>query len=51
MGRSCSALLKDLYRFEQGRHVIFYQSLPGVIRILRVLHQQMLPVHKHFDWG
>ena len=49
IGRSCVAIDASLYRFEVGKHVVFYRINPGRIRVVRVLHQQMLPTKPHFD--
>ena len=49
LGRSCDAILTDLRRFEVGKHVVFYQTEPNGIRVVRVLHQQMLPSEPHFE--
>ena len=43
LGRSCEAIRAGARRFEQGRHVIFYKQHSGGIRILRILHEKMLP--------
>jgi len=48
IGRSCDAVRADLRRFEVGKHVVFYRSEPGGIRIVRVLHQQMIPAKSYF---
>jgi toxin ParE1/3/4 len=48
VGRSCDAILAGLQRFEVGKHVVFYRTEPRSIRILRVLHQQMVPAKSHF---
>jgi toxin ParE1/3/4 len=50
-GRPAAHISPGLRRFEVGKHVIFFQKVTPGIRILRVLHQQMLPVRKHFDRG
>jgi toxin ParE1/3/4 len=49
IGRSCDAIQAGLRRFEVGKHVIFYRSKPGGIRIVRVLHQQMIPAKPRFE--
>ena len=49
MGRSCDAISSGLRRHEQGKHVVFYRMKPGGIRIVRVLHQQMIPANSHFE--
>jgi plasmid stabilization system protein ParE len=38
-----------LRRFEVGKHVVFYRLNPGGIRIVRVLHQQMIPAKLRFE--
>ncbi len=45
IGRSCDSIRPGLYRFEQGRHVVFYRRVPDGILVVRILHQSMLP-----DW-
>jgi toxin ParE1/3/4 len=50
IGRSCDAIQSGLHRFEVGKHVVFYRTELGGIRVIRVLHQQMLPVQAHFEW-
>jgi toxin ParE1/3/4 len=49
MGRACDVISPGLHRHEQGKHVVFYRLRPGGIRIVRVLHQQMIPDKAHFD--
>jgi toxin ParE1/3/4 len=49
IGRPCDAICSGLRRHEQGKHVVFYRLQPGGIRILRVLHQQMIPAKSHFE--
>ncbi|HME58787.1 MAG TPA: type II toxin-antitoxin system RelE/ParE family toxin [Terracidiphilus sp.] len=49
MGRACDAISPGLRRHEQGKHVVFYRLKPGGIRIVRVLHQQMIPAKPHFE--
>lgn len=48
LGRSCDYIRPGLRRFEHGKHVVFYVSLPGELLIARVLHQQMVPAKSHF---
>jgi toxin ParE1/3/4 len=43
LGRKCEWIRPGLYRFEAGRHVIFYRRQPRGILIVRILHQRMLP--------
>lgn len=49
MGRPCDAISSGLRRHEQGKHVIYYRLKPDGIRIIRVLHQQMIPARPHFE--
>ncbi len=49
IGRSCEALQAGLRRFEVGRHVVFYRTERSGIRVLRVLHQQMIPNKPQFE--
>jgi toxin ParE1/3/4 len=49
IGRSCDAISAGLHRHEQGKHVVFYRLKPEGIRIVRVLHQQMVPANFHFE--
>jgi len=49
MGRACNATSPGLRRHEQGKHVVYYRLKPEGIRIVRVLHQQMIPAKPHFD--
>jgi toxin ParE1/3/4 len=49
MGRECASISSGLRRHEQGKHVVFYRLKPGGIRIVRVLHQQMIPARSHFE--
>jgi toxin ParE1/3/4 len=49
MGRACDAISPGLRRHEVSKHVVFYRLKPGGIRIVRVLHQQMIPVKPHFE--
>jgi toxin ParE1/3/4 len=47
IGRSCEFILPGLKRFEVGKHVIFYSVEHETLWILRVLHQQMIPLKTH----
>jgi toxin ParE1/3/4 len=49
LGRPCNWIRSGLYRFEKGRHVLFYRRLKDGIFILRILHQSMLPEHQTFE--
>ncbi|MFY9855040.1 MAG: type II toxin-antitoxin system RelE/ParE family toxin [Terracidiphilus sp.] len=48
MGRACDAISPGLRRHEQGKHVVFYRLKAEGIRIVRVLHQQMIPDKSRF---
>jgi toxin ParE1/3/4 len=48
LGRPCDAISSGLHRHEQGKHVIFYRLKPGGVRVVRILHQQMIPTKSHF---
>jgi len=43
IGRACDAIRPGLMRMEHGRHIVFYRRKEYGIRIVRVLHQSMLP--------
>jgi len=49
IGRSCDWIRPGLRRFEIGKHVVFYIPDSGEVRIVRVLHQQMVPARSHFE--
>jgi toxin ParE1/3/4 len=49
MGRACDAISSGLRRHEIGKHIVFYRLKPDGIRIVRVLHQQMIPAKPQFD--
>jgi toxin ParE1/3/4 len=49
IGRNCDSIHLGLRRFEVGKHVVFYRLNPGGIRIVRVLHQQMIPAKLRFE--
>ena len=49
IGRACESIDKGLHRYECGKHVVFYRLRPDGIRVVRVLHQQMIPVKTRFD--
>ena len=48
LGRSCDSIRPGLYRYEIEKHVAFYRIVSGGIRIVRVLHQRMLPTSSRF---
>jgi toxin ParE1/3/4 len=43
LGRPCDWIRPGLYRFEKGRHVLFYRQQDDGILVSRILHQCMLP--------
>jgi len=49
IGRSCDSIRPGLRRFEIGKHVVFFILEPNGIQIVRILHQQMIPVKSHFE--
>src|SRR5579863_8058266 len=49
LGRPCNRIRSGLYRFEQGRHVIFYRRETSGILVIRILHQSMLPENYSFE--
>jgi toxin ParE1/3/4 len=49
IGRECDLIASGLRRHEQGKHAVFYRLKPGGIRVVRVLHQQMIPAKSHFN--
>ena|ERR1035437_4776504 len=48
-GRPCEWIRSRLYRFEKGRHVLFYRRQTDGILISRILHQSMLPGEQPFE--
>lgn len=48
VGRSCDSIRPGLRRFEIESHVVFYRIYETQIRVVRVLHQRMLPVQSRF---
>jgi len=49
LGRPCDWIRPGLFRFEKGRHVLFYRCLDNGILISRILHQSMLPDQQPFE--
>jgi toxin ParE1/3/4 len=43
LGRQCDDIRPGLLRRETGRHVVFFRLEKYGIRIVRVLHERMLP--------
>ena len=48
LGRECKTISNGLRRHEQGKHTVFYRVKPGGVRIVRILHQQVIPGKSHF---
>ena len=49
IGSACDSVSPGLRRFEHEKHVVFYRTVTGGIRISRVLHQRMLPGESRFE--
>jgi toxin ParE1/3/4 len=49
IGRACDSISVGLRRHEHGKHVVFYRLNRDGSRIVRVLHQQMVPAKIHFE--
>ena len=49
LGRSCDWIRPGLYRFEKGKHVLFYRREDAGILVSRILHQSMMPEMQAFD--
>ena len=49
MGQGCDSVSDGLRRFERGKHVVFYRIVTGGILVVRILHQQMIPVNSRFE--
>jgi toxin ParE1/3/4 len=43
LGRPCDWIRPGLYRYETGRHVVFYRKKLKGVFVVRILHQSMLP--------
>lgn len=43
LGRGCDELRLGIRRIEHEKHLVFYRRTKAGIRIVRVLHQRMLP--------
>lgn len=48
MGRACDSIQPGLRRYEVEKHVVFYRIVADGIRVVRVLHQRMLPFRARF---
>jgi toxin ParE1/3/4 len=42
-GRNCDYLAPGLMRIEEGKHMVFFTEKPYGVRIVRVLHERMMP--------
>jgi toxin ParE1/3/4 len=49
MGRECVEIDTRLHRHELGKHVVFYRLKQDGIRVVRVLHQQMMPMKSRIE--
>ena len=49
LGRACDEIRPGLRRMEQGKHVVFYREEADGIRIIRILHQRMLPENQEIE--
>jgi len=49
LGRPCGWIRPGLYRFEKGRHVLFYRREGHGILVSRILHQSMMPEGQPFE--
>jgi toxin ParE1/3/4 len=49
LGRPCGWIRPGLYRFEKGRHVLFYRRQVDGILVSRILHQSMLPEPQPYE--
>jgi toxin ParE1/3/4 len=45
IGRPCDSIRPGILRFEIAKHVVFYLAEPMGVLVVRVLHEQMLPVN------
>lgn len=43
LGRRCDEVAPQLRRIKQGRHVVYFRVHGPGVRILRILHERMLP--------
>jgi toxin ParE1/3/4 len=41
IGRSCETIRPGYRKYHEGRHVIFYVTIPNGIQVVRVLHDSM----------
>jgi toxin ParE1/3/4 len=51
LGRKCDWIRPGLYRFEAGRHLIFYRRQAKGILVVRILHRRMLPEERLRETG
>ena len=49
LGRQCDNISPGLQRMEHAHHVVFFRSKPYGVRIVRVLHERMLPARHNMD--
>ena len=43
-GRTCDEIKAGYRRYRQGRHVIFYRIVRAQVHVIRILHEQVLPL-------
>lgn len=48
MGHDCPEIAPGIGRYDHQRHAIFYRKREKDIFVLRILHQQMEPLHHFF---
>jgi toxin ParE1/3/4 len=49
LGRPCEWIRPGLFRFEKGRHVLFYRQVEDGILVSRIQHQSMMPGQQPFE--
>jgi toxin ParE1/3/4 len=49
LGRPCNWIRSGLFRFEKGRHILFYRRVEDGILVSRILHQSMLAEKQPFE--
>jgi toxin ParE1/3/4 len=49
LGRPCSHIRPGLWRYEEGRHVLFFRRQGDDIFVCRILHSRLLPQRHLID--
>ena len=49
LGHHCDHVSPGLRQWDQGRHAVFYRERPSGVRIVRILHDRMLPQEHAMD--